>query len=93
VTLIGLFLVGAWFCLLWYQVVHYLPEQRAIVGCRHTHGRLVPSVPTTGGRMTALVWRCKDCPLQIPLDVHRLGVDKIEGTDKLTIWLHREGTK
>jgi hypothetical protein len=73
VALVAVVLAAIWFLLLWWHWAKYLPEQRAIVGCKHTKGDLVPSVwDVRAARYTALVWHCDDCPLQITLKLLRL---------------------
>lgn len=70
-TLWALVLAGVWIILLWYQMARYLPEQRAIVGCRHHRGQIREAVPDRRHRYTALVWHCDACPLQVPLKLLR----------------------
>lgn len=94
--LVALALLGAWIIMLWYQMVHYLPARREIVGCSHERGALHAACPDPrlDGRMMALVWRCESCPLQIPLDLSRVGAT-LEHAEPHALWYraHAEGER
>lgn len=78
-----------WSLTVWYQVNYWLPMRKAITECSHTHGKLTRALPDPrrGGRYTALVWRCSKCPLQVPLDLHRIG-PTLQGLDEHSLWVH-----
>lgn len=67
----------------WWLHMKTLPRRREIVGCTHKHGTLKEAVPNRMGQMTALVWECDTCPLQVPLKLDRIGRD-----EHGSIWRH-----